>query len=170
MEHPTQMEALKQLAENFWNNTENWNSMEDFITNSDFDNCLDPKNQDLYLAAISTDNLELFLESFYDSMEGAGHVKNFRVCKDCYDFCTFEDYATIAEIYEYHYGEEIGEKIYRTIKEAFGKIVDDHGFLYGEVPELLVNFAIGQCEMCGSGMHGERFFMVFRNDQEKKNA
>ena len=166
MEHPTREEALKELAQNFWWNDENWTNLKDYIFNIEMTD-LDPTGHDLYFAAIGIDKLEEYLEKYYDLAEEAGHIRIFKVCKDCYDYITAEDEGMVADIFTHYYGEEEGDIRFLDIKDTVNHQIEKDGKFLREVPELVNTFSRGQCHCCRSTLHGERFYMLFVDNREK---
>lgn len=167
MEHPTKEEALKELAGNFWWDDENWKNLEDYIFNTvESVSDVDPKDHNLYFAAIGLDRLEEYLEKYYDRAEEAGHIRTFKVCKDCYDYIVSEDPGVVADIFTHYYGEEGGDIRFLDVQDCADSIVDGGKFLK-EVPELVDIFSRSKCDCCKSTLHGERFYMIFADDREK---
>lgn len=165
MEHPTKEVAMKELAESFWYNDENWTNIKDFIFNSELE-YIDPVGHSLYFAAIAVDKLEEYLKKYYDLAEDAEHIRIYIVCKDCYDYITNEDPGMVADIFNHHYGEEDGNILFLNIQDCVENIEDDGKFMK-EIPELLDSFSRNKCECCSSKLHGERFFMVFENNKSE---
>ena len=165
MEHPTKEEALKELAGNFWWDDENWTNLKDYIFNIEIED-LDPKDHNLYFAAIGLDRLEEYLEKYYDRAEEAEHIRTFKVCKDCYDYITSEDPGMVADVFTHYYGEEEGDIRFLDVSVSVDQIEKDGKFLR-EVPELVNTFSRGQCHCCRSTLHGERFYMLFVDNREK---
>ena len=165
MEHPTKEEALKELAQNFLWNDENWTNLKDYIFNIELHD-LDPTGHDLYFASIGDDRLEEYLEKYYNYAEESGLVTIFRVCKDCYDYLTTEDEGMAEDIFIHFYGEEEGSARFLDIKKCVDDIEKD-GKFWEEIPELVNTFSKNKCECCKSHLHGERFFVLFEDKKEK---
>lgn len=169
MEHPTKEEALKELAGNFWWDDENWKNLEDYIFNTvESVSDVDPKDHNLYFAAIGLDRLEEYLEKYYDRAEEAEHIRTFKVCKDCYDYITSEDPGMVADVFTHYYGEEEGGIRFLDVSSSVDQIEKDGKFLR-EVPELVNTFSSGQCNCCKSTLHGERFFMIFLKGKKQND-
>ena len=166
MEHPTKEEALKELAEIFWNNDENWDYLENYFYCGPDDLAeLNPTDHPIYYAAIAVDKLENYLETFYDFAEEAKWTRNYLVCKDCYDYISSEDANMVADVFTHYYGEEEGDIRFLDVSNCIENIEKDGKFLK-EVPELLQEFSRNPCACCKSHLHGERFFILF----EKKSG
>ena len=166
MEHPTKEEALKELAQNFWWNDENWTNLKDYIFHIEMTD-LDPTGHDLYFAAIGIDKLEEYLERYYNYAEESGLITIFRVCKDCYDYITTEDEGMAADVFTHYYGEE-GDIRFLDVKSCVNNIERD-GKFWKEIPELVNSYSTSPCGCCKSHLYGERFFTLFEDVKEEGN-
>ena len=161
----TKEEAMKELCYVVWNEDERWDNLEDFIHNTvgDF-SLLEPENSELYLAAITQDKLEDYLEKYWNMAEDAGWIRIFRVCRDCYDVITSQD-RSVEDVFSYYYGEE-SEEIYNKIVSKLSEIESNGEFLK-EIHELLSSFSTNRCECCNTSLAGERYFMIFKENKNE---
>lgn len=162
MENMTKDEALKELAENIWNDDDEWSGLESALTLSNFQDNISPESFRLYKAAVATDNLEKYLRIFYDHAEHCQIVRIYRSCKDCYDYISNDDPGHVADVFDFYYGADEGEMIFNNIEKCVKKIEED-GEFWKEVPELLETFSTSRCDCCKSPLHGERFFLLFHD-------
>ena len=160
MENMTKKEAIEELVTAVWQDGELWKILDHKIFNmAEFSN-LDHKEEILYFAAVASDSLNVYLREYYSYAEQAQHVRNFQVCKDCYDYISSDDPGHVADIFDFHYGIDEGEMIFNAIEKCVKKI-EENGEFWKEVPELLETFSTSKCDCCKSPLHGERFFLLF---------
>ena len=160
MERMTKEEALKELCYIVYYEDERWDNLEDFIHNTARDfSYLEPENSELYLAAITQDKLENYLEKYWNIAEEADWIRIFEVCKDCYDYITSED-DSVEDVFIHYFGEEEGHIRFLDVKTCVENI-EKGGNFWQEIPELLNSFSTHNCECCNTHLAGERFFMIF---------
>ena len=159
MENPTKEEAIKELVINFWCDDKNWEDLKNFMYAAGIHNLNPQEGQGLYLAAIVLDELEKYLLKFYSYAEQANLVRIFYFCRDCYDVVMSED-DSIIDVFEYNYGEN-GQEYYQLSLDKIAEIEKNSPF-FTEIPELRIEFSKSPCDCCKSNLHGERFFVVFK--------